>query len=320
MTDHIGVFKIMVMHRELTRDRNGVKPYTSFLKHINRTQSLYPISEPRKLQIKATPGRENGMIKTKILIVEDEGVAALSLQSILTKMGYGVVGIAITGMEAIKMARDLKPDVILMDIHLKGEMDGIQTTEKINEFSDLPVIFLTAYADDETVKRALTTKSHSFLVKPYNPREIYSNIEFAIYKHRLKHRVGSHQEHLELLLTKLSVAGIIIDIKGTIVYANPAAEVLAGYRIEEMKNSNAFDLLDITVSQTGNVIDENLSRILALGAIHYLPAIASLQTKSGKRRTVSLRTGLIRDDTTDPRYIFILLNEHNISNLGLKTE
>ena len=66
-----------------------------------------------------------------------------------------------------------------MDIHIKGDIDGIQTTAKINETLDVPVIYLTAYADDETVNRALKTRSHSYLVKPYNPRELYSNIEFA---------------------------------------------------------------------------------------------------------------------------------------------
>ncbi len=140
-----------------------------------------------------------GIQPTKVLIVEDEGVVALSLQAVLKKMGYTVVGMAYTGKEAIRMASDFKPDIILMDIHLKGDMDGIQATEKINESADIPVIYLTAYADDETVKRALKTRSHSYLVKPYNPRELYSNIELAIYKRRLRDRVGTNREKLELL-------------------------------------------------------------------------------------------------------------------------
>ncbi len=134
------------------------------------------------------------MQQKKVLIVEDEGVVALSLQSILTKMGYTVVGNAITGDEAIALARDHRPDVILMDIHIKGSLDGIQTTEKINEFSDVPVIYLTAYADDETVSRAIKTRSHSYLVKPVNQRELYSNIEFAIYKRRSETGQGHHRK------------------------------------------------------------------------------------------------------------------------------
>jgi CheY-like chemotaxis protein len=147
------------------------------------------------------------MQEKSVLIVEDEGVVALSIKAALTKMGYTVVGIAVTGSEAIALATEKKPDVILMDIHIKGDIDGIQTTEKLNAVMDVPVIFLTAYADDETVKRAIKTRSSSYLVKPYNPRELYSNIEFAIYKHRMKFRAGSSRENLELFLRKLLKQG-----------------------------------------------------------------------------------------------------------------
>lgn len=255
------------------------------------------------------------MAQKKVLIVEDEGVVALSLQAVLNKMGYTTVGIAITGKEAISMATDLNPDVILMDIHIKGDMDGIQATEKINEISNIPVIFLTAYADDDTVNRALKTRSYSYLVKPYNPRELYSNIEFAIYRRWLKDRVGTHRENLELLLTKISDTGFIIDMKGIILYANPSAEILTGWKIEELKNNNLFERLAIGVSQVGDGVDDILSRILMLEAIHYFPPLATLQTKGGKNRTVSLKTGLIKDDTGDPRYILILLREHKAGNL-----
>ena len=251
----------------------------------------------------------------KILIVEDEGVVALSLQAVLNKMGYMVVGIAITGNEAIRMATDLHPDVILMDIHIKGDKDGIQTTEKINEFSDVPVIYLTAYADDETVNRALKTRSHSYLVKPYNPRELYSNIEFAIYKRRLKDRIGTPRENLELLFTKIPDTGIIFDTNGKVVYLNSAAETLTGWKSDELIGKNAFDILNIGISQVDDVIDDSLSRTLDLGAINYLPPVATIQTKGGKTRRVDLKTGLVKDDSGEHKFIVILLKEHAVANL-----
>ena len=251
----------------------------------------------------------------KILIVEDEGVVALSLQAVLNKMGYMVVGIAITGNEAIRMATDLHPDVILMDIHIKGDKDGIQTTEKINEISDVQVIYLTAYADDETVNRALKTRSHSYLVKPYNPRELYSNIEFAIYKRRLKDRIGTHRENLEMLLTKIPDTGIIFDTNGKVVYLNSAAETLTGWKSDELIGKNAFDILNICISQVDDVIDDSLSRTLALGAINYLPPVATIQTKGGKTRRVDLKTGLVKDDSGEHKFIVILLKEHAVANL-----
>lgn len=254
-------------------------------------------------------------MQTKVLIVEDEGVSALSLKATLVKMGYGVAGIAITGEEAINMTRDLKPDIILMDIHIKGGMDGIRATEQINGFTDIPVIYLTAYADNETVQRAIKTKSHSYIVKPYNPRELYSNIEFAIYKYRLKYRIGTHRENLELALTKMSDAGVIIDISGKIVYANSAAEVLTGYHSDEMKDQNFFHLLNLAISNFDSRNDDNLSRVLSLGAIDYFPAVSLIQMKGGKKRTVALKTGLVKDDAGDPRFILVLMREYQARNV-----
>lgn len=247
------------------------------------------------------------MQEKSVLIVEDEGVVALSIQAALTKMGYTVVGIAVTGAEALSLAREHKPDVILMDIHIKGDMDGIQTTEKLNEVSDIPVIFLTAYADDETVKRALKTKSTSYLVKPYNPRELYSNIEFAIYKRRMKDRAGSHRENLELFFTRNSGAGLIIDMQNRIVFANSAAEMLLGWTVEEMRGKNFFSLVNPSASTADGPIDATVRGILDLEAVDYLPPLARITTKSDRIRTVSLKTAIVREEDGENRFLMILM-------------
>jgi len=256
------------------------------------------------------------MQQKKVLIVEDEGVVALSLQSILTKMGYTIIGTAITGDEAVKLAQERSPDVILMDIHIKGSMDGIQTTEKINEFSDVPVIFLTAYADDETVARALKTRSHSYLVKPVNQRELYSNIEFAIYKRRLRDQASSAREKLELALTKMPESGFILDMKNRVVYANPASEVLTGYTADYMNGKNFFELLNITPSQRGDADDQTFQKILDLGAIDYFPPVAAFSTGSGRRRNAVLRAGMVREERDDHKNVFVLMKESGPANLA----
>lgn len=247
------------------------------------------------------------MQEKSILIVEDEGVVALSIQAVLTKMGYSVVGIAVSGNEAIALAMEYKPDVILMDIHIKGNMDGIQTTEKLNEITDIPVIFLTAYADDETVRRAIKTRSHSYLVKPYNPRELYSNIEFAIYKHRMKDRRGSNRENLELFLTKSAVPGLIIDMQNNIVFANSPVETLLGWTKEEMLGKPFFSLICPIASTSEGPVDDTIKGILNLEALHYLPPGAQVSTKTDRTKTVCLKTGIIRDDCGDNRHMLILM-------------
>jgi PAS domain S-box-containing protein len=250
------------------------------------------------------------MQEKSVLIVEDEGVVALSIKAALTKMGYTVVGIAVSGSEAIALATEKKPDVILMDIHIKGDIDGIQTTEKLNSVMDVPVIFLTAYADDETVSRAIRTGSHSYLVKPYNPRELYSNIEFAIYKHRMKFRTGSNRERLELFLTKAPEAGLILDMKNSIVFANSASETLLGWTREEMQGRNFFTLVNPAVSTASGPLDAGTKSILNLDAIHYLPPVATVSTKSGRNRTVDMKAGIIQEDSGENRNILVFMQEH----------
>lgn len=249
------------------------------------------------------------MVQKKVMIVEDEGVVALSLKSTLMKMGYTITGIAITGKEALKLALETRPDVILMDIHLRGDMDGIQVTEELNRLTDIPVIYLTAYADEETLSRAIRTDSHSYLVKPFNPRELYSNIEFAIYKRKLKERVGSAREKLELNLSRSADCAYIIDFRNRVVYANPSSEILTGYRTNEVTGENLFAIINIAPSKKEAGEDETIQRILPLDAIHYLPRHALITMKSGKMRTVSLRAGIVREESGESRNLLLLMKD-----------
>jgi len=256
------------------------------------------------------------MVQKKVMIVEDEGVVALSLKSTLSKMGYTITGIAITGKEALSLALETQPDVILMDIHLKGDMDGIQTTEELNRVTDIPVIYLTAYADEETLARALKTDSHSYLVKPFNPRELYSNIEFAIYKRRLKAKIGSAREKLELPLTRSPDCAYIIDLQNRVVFANPSSEILTGYSTTEVAGKNVFALLNLASSRKEGAGDETLHRLLALDAMYYLPAHALITMKSGKMRTVSLKAGIIKEENGQAKNILLLIRAASSPDLG----
>jgi CheY-like chemotaxis protein len=120
----------------------------------------------------------------RILLVEDESVFALSLEETLTRIGYTVVGVAMSGEEALTLTERQQPDVILMDVHLQGDMDGIETAHKVKGMYGIPVIFLTAYSDDETIRRIVLTEPGGYLVKPINTRELFASIESALYKKR----------------------------------------------------------------------------------------------------------------------------------------
>ncbi len=120
----------------------------------------------------------------KILIVEDDTIIALTIQTRLKQFGYEVVGRASTGEDALRKVKDLQPDLVLMDIHIKGPMDGIQTAERVYGFYNIPVIYLTAYSDEKTLERAQKTSPFGYIVKPFNDDTLRTTIKMAILKDR----------------------------------------------------------------------------------------------------------------------------------------
>ncbi len=129
------------------------------------------------------------MAKYNILVVEDESIVSKDIQNSLKKMGYNVVGSAMTGEKAIEIANAEKPDLVLMDIMLKGEMNGIQAAEKIKKDLSIPVIFLTAYADEATLSKAKVTEPHGYIIKPFKEIDLHTSIEMALYKHNKEKEV-----------------------------------------------------------------------------------------------------------------------------------
>ena len=140
------------------------------------------------------------MPQAKILIVEDENITALELRERLKEWGYLVLATVATGAKAIEKAREIEPDLILMDIFLKGPMDGIDAAEKIHETSDIPIIYLTAYADDQTLARAKNTTPYGYILKPFQGRELQILIDMTLYKHRTGQELRQYRDHLEDLV------------------------------------------------------------------------------------------------------------------------
>lgn len=121
--------------------------------------------------------------KTGILIVEDESIVAKDIQQSLKKLGYEVLGVCGTGEDAILKAEQTKPSLVLMDIMLKGDMSGIDAAEHIGQKLNIPVIFLTAYADSSTLSKAKVTEPYGYIIKPFKEIDLQTNIEIALYKH-----------------------------------------------------------------------------------------------------------------------------------------
>ncbi|MCK4718397.1 MAG: PAS domain S-box protein [Thermoplasmata archaeon] len=172
------------------------------------------------------------MREKDILVVEDESIIAADIKACLKKLGYGVVGPVSMGEEAIKIAEEKKPALVLMDIRLKGKMDGIEAAEAIRPL-DIPVVYLTSHSDEGTLERAKITEPFGYILKPYEKRELHTNIEMALYKHRSEGRLRESEERFRSVVNTSRDAIVSADSQGTMVDWNPAAEKMFGRPREE---------------------------------------------------------------------------------------
>ncbi|MCC7332696.1 MAG: response regulator [Flavobacteriales bacterium] len=153
------------------------------------------------------------MSKNNILVVEDESIVSKDIQQSLKKMGYNIVGAASTGEKALEIANETKPDLVLMDIMLKGDMSGIDTAEKIKESLKIPVIYLTAYADENTLSKAKVTEPYGYIIKPFKEIDLHTSIEMALYKHSKEQEVVKERDFLYSLVENKDGEGGVIFVK-----------------------------------------------------------------------------------------------------------
>ncbi|HOW43268.1 MAG TPA: ATP-binding protein [Candidatus Omnitrophota bacterium] len=160
------------------------------------------------------------MAGTRLMIVEDEGIVRKDLAERLRGIGYDVVAAVATAAESLAKAEALKPDLVLMDIMLDGAMDGIDAAEQIFGRFNIPVMYLTAYADAETLQRAKLTGPYGYILKPFEEREIVSGIETALYKHKMENRIRESEEKYRTLVESLQQAIVTVDRNGVVLFLN----------------------------------------------------------------------------------------------------
>lgn len=153
------------------------------------------------------------MSKINVLVVEDESIVSKDIQHSLKKLGYNVVGASSTGEKAIELAGEERPDIILMDIMLKGDMNGIEAAEKIKEHYSIPVVFLTAYADESTLSKAKITEPYGYILKPFKEIDLHTTIEMAVYKHGKEQEMVKERDLLFSLVENKEGSGDYIFVK-----------------------------------------------------------------------------------------------------------
>lgn len=221
----------------------------------------------------------------QILVVEDEAIIARDLQCSLGRLGYAVPVTASSGAEALEILEESTPSLILMDIGLKGAIDGIELAQQVRARWDIPIIFLTSYSDEQTVARAKATGPYGYLIKPFREGELRITLEVALHKHLLDSSLAVRERWYSTTLESIGDAIIATDSEERITYMNSVAESVTGWSRGEAKGRvlrDVFRLLD----EKGRRLECPVGRALRKGFAVQLPANTQLLAKCGNGRDV----------------------------------
>jgi PAS domain S-box-containing protein len=185
-------------------------------------------------------------MNSSILIVEDDVIVANNLHDRLAGLGYFVQGIAASGEEAIARVAETRPDLILMDIRLRGDIDGVACAQEIRSRYDIPVVFLTGYADEKTLQRAKLSDPYGYILKPFEVRDLHTTIEMALHKHLMEKRLRESEEKYRSLV-EYSLQGIMViqDLPPHVIFANATCAEIIGYTVDELMDLSAQRALDL---------------------------------------------------------------------------
>ncbi len=205
------------------------------------------------------------MSKPKILVVEDEQVVATDIEECLHKLGYAVVGAAASGVGAIRRAMETEPDLVLMDIKLKGAMDGVAAAGEMHDRLRIPVVYLTAYADDEILERAKKTSPSGYVLKPFDERALRSAVEIALHRYPEERKLAQNERRLVTALRGFGEAVILTRDDGRITFMNRVAERLTGWRQSEAAGRDVDDVFATIHSRMGTIVRNPVTRVLREG-------------------------------------------------------
>lgn len=230
-----------------------------------------------------------------ILVVEDDLLIAKDLQQTLASFGYDAFAIASSAEEAINTATQKCPDLVFMDIKIKGHLDGIETAEILRERFGVPVVYLTAYADNATLERAKKTEPYSYLLKPIKPAELKSTLEISLYKHEMEKRLKERERWLATTLRSMGDAVISTNAAGEITFMNPVAELLTGWRSEDALGQPIETVLKLFTEESKSPEPHPVRQVLEKKST---PEKLSdvLLTKEGTERPISNRVSPLEEN------------------------
>ena len=264
------------------------------------------------------------MAHANILIVEDKRPIAETVESRLKELEYTVCAVVSTGVQAVKKAAELHPDIVLIDLELEGEINGITAAKRIRNSLDIPTVYLADYSNpvfltkEDLLKRAEITNPFEYLPFPYGGRKLYLVIESVLYKHRMEKESKAYKQHRTMILGGISDAVIATDNKGFLTFMNPVAETLTGWEMEEVSGKHVRDMLNIHIGNGGNLIkDTFLIEAIQKGAIPTGELSSAsevdyntyLTAKSGREIPIDYNITPIKDEQENPTGIVITFRD-----------
>jgi len=235
------------------------------------------------------------MPKSRILVVEDEILVREDIEDCLASLGHEVVSVASTGAEALRKIPTARPDLVLMDIRLKGDMDGVEAARQIRTNFRLPVIFLTAHADDSTLQRAKAADPLGYIVKPFAETTVNAVIQTALHKHELDRRLRESEEWLTTMLGSIGEAVLATDSSRKITLMNRVAEDLTGWGADEAMGKDVDTVFPLRDGRTRAPLPSQVAMILRDGKGMELVADTSLVCRDGSERQIAGSACPIKD-------------------------
>lgn len=240
------------------------------------------------------------MMNAKILIVDDEVVVAEAIRRQLRSLGYLVVGVVSTGTEAVQLAGEHRPDLILMDIKLKGPMDGIEAARTIQSRYAIPVIYLTAFSDEETLERARPTLPLAYLIKPFVSSDLRAAVELALFRHRVSGMAEQRGRWLNTVVQSMGDAVMTIDRQGRVTMLNPAAERLTGWLQSDAIGKPVGEIVVLLDADNRKPVMSPALRALQMGTLSNLAQHSFLLiSRQGDQHRIGETATAIHDDQGD---------------------
>lgn len=230
-----------------------------------------------------------------VLVVEDEALIADDLQRTLERLGYRVPETAATGKDALRLVDALRPALVLMDIKLKGKMDGVEAAHAIRASHGIPVVFLTSHSDEGTLARAKLAEPYGYLLKPFDERELRTAIEVAIHKHELESQLASRERWFATTLASIGDAVIATDRSEGITFLNAVAERITGWKSADALGRPLSEVLRL-VGPTGSLLESPARIAFREQFAVELPPNSALVMRDGKHLNVDDSAAPMFDD------------------------